>query len=215
MVKVDLTTGIKVIEMLVEQNISGLEKIQNNVKRMRYMGRNLILILASCLIGAYIFVSLKYLPRGLFMIMGLLPLFVFSPLSVILMKKSDQFLMRLGRFLICLWMLTAFIMIGIHSFPTKPTIEYLVFIPMGGFCFILCYSLFVLSKEISETFLIKYLSDIPELRISLLTGVHFEGKLKTITKKNDFVLETDRGEILIKHHAISYIVLRDAFEKSS
>ncbi|MDM5277497.1 hypothetical protein QUF95_08890 [Paenibacillus silvae] len=215
MANTDLKTIIKVFEVVVEQNISELEKLQNNVKRMRYMGRNIFLILALCIVGAYIFTTVQLVPEKFFMFVGML-LFVSSvPITIYLIKKNNKFLVQIGQFLFCISTLNLFITIVLKNiFSAKPSIYYLIILILCAVCFVLCYSILILSKELPEKFLIQYLSNVPDLEISLLTGVRIEGKLKTITKQNDFVLETEKGEILIKNTAISYIMFRDLAERS-
>ncbi|KQY90968.1 hypothetical protein ASD24_24540 [Paenibacillus sp. Root52] len=214
MANTDLKTIIKAFEVVVEQNISELEKLQNNVKRMRYMGRNIFLILALCIVGAYLFTTVKLVPDKFFMFVGML-LFVSSiPITMYLVKRTNKFLVQIGQFWFCISTLNLFITMIVHSFSEKPSIYYLAILVMCALCFLLCYSIFILSKELPEKFLIQYLSNIRDLEISLITGVKIEGKLKTITKHNDFVIETERGEVLIKNNAISYIMFRDLAEAS-
>ncbi|RXZ78082.1 hypothetical protein EBB07_28940 [Paenibacillaceae bacterium] len=198
--------------VIVEQNISEIEKYQTRIKVSRFMGTNLFFSFSLAFIFSYVYWVYFY-TIGHYILHLMFPSILFF-ISIIFTQKSASKLISNLTMLFALISLQIFlsyflldaILILIKTVSGEPIAMSIFTLSMIS---IFMYSIFYTCKNLSEIVLQKYMRKNFKVRFALTTGQTIYGSLITITKKGDYIMKIDskNTEILIKDTVVSSIEL--------
>ncbi|MCY9738147.1 hypothetical protein M5X17_31130 [Paenibacillus alvei] len=224
-----ISNFVLVAESALEQNISVIEKIHSKIKLSRFIGTNLFLVISISTIVGYIYVADTYI-REYFFLASIIPALlclVLLPLINNRIKLTySELKNKLLNYVLITLIETTFAYSSFYlgknlwtADKLMPAIkENFVIVFMLSAFLLFLYSLYFTCKEIAEAIVKMMFDDVCyEICIQLNSGIEIVGRLITITKKHDYVVQVlgESKETLIRNSSISTIKINDILTKEN
>ncbi|MGN7354420.1 hypothetical protein ACTHPJ_24055 [Paenibacillus amylolyticus] len=202
---------IKALLSITEQNVSGIEKVQNRYKLGRFLGTNIFLLSALLIIFGTTLIHYKYLHEyfkfslAVPLISGVIFTFVLERTNSMKSKTAALFVINLSLGVAFSLALTEAVTKNLNRI-----FEPQMLLSIIGIFLLLLWMLFLLLKT-SKNLGIVAIDQFHRTRyvvcILLVNNTSIEGEILTITNKGDFILRivSKKSEIFIKSSSIATI----------